>query len=165
MPNGSQMNCPFGGDKNSGLDGLKEYLRIKNTCGTCVPGFSVIAIDGPGHVRIILQPRSPAAQPQGSFQTRKKALRRSFAPAARNTVQPFFPRHVRGKTLSAKRVWDCALQAHGRGAERSESLYKKRRSHFPDTLQGALRHSRRAPFLPMLWGGPPLFGRNFLDAE
>ena len=67
MPNGSQMNCPFGGDKNSGLDGLKEYLRIKNTCGTCVPGFSVIAIDGPGHVRIILQPRSPAAQPQGSF--------------------------------------------------------------------------------------------------
>lgn len=36
MPNGSQMNCPFGGNKNSGLgreygiDGLKEYLRIKN---------------------------------------------------------------------------------------------------------------------------------------
>ena len=36
MPNGSQMNCPFGGNKNSGigreygLAGLKEYLRIKN---------------------------------------------------------------------------------------------------------------------------------------
>ena len=36
MPNGSQMNCPFGGNKNSGIgreygiDGLKEYMRIKN---------------------------------------------------------------------------------------------------------------------------------------
>lgn len=36
MPNGSQMNCPFGGNKNSGLGreygmaGLKEYLRVKN---------------------------------------------------------------------------------------------------------------------------------------
>lgn len=36
MPNGSQMNCPFGGNKNSGIgreygmDGLKEYMRVKN---------------------------------------------------------------------------------------------------------------------------------------
>lgn len=36
MPNGSQMNCPFGGNKNSGLgreygmQGLHEYLRVKN---------------------------------------------------------------------------------------------------------------------------------------
>lgn len=36
MPNGSQMNCPFGGNKNSGsgreygMEGIKEYLKIKN---------------------------------------------------------------------------------------------------------------------------------------
>lgn len=36
MPNGSQMNCPFGGNKNSGMGreygyvGLKEYLKVKN---------------------------------------------------------------------------------------------------------------------------------------
>ncbi len=36
MPNGSQMNCPFGGNKNSGLgreygyEGIKEYLKVKN---------------------------------------------------------------------------------------------------------------------------------------
>lgn len=36
MPNGSEMNCPFGGNKNSGLGreygviGLHEYLKVKN---------------------------------------------------------------------------------------------------------------------------------------
>lgn len=36
MPNGSQMNCPFGGNRNSGMGreygipGLHEYLKVKN---------------------------------------------------------------------------------------------------------------------------------------
>ena len=87
MPNGSQMNCPFGGDKNSGLDGLKEYLRIKEH-----------------HVE--------------------------------HAYRDFQLLRLTGRDMSGLSY-----------------------------NQGALRHSRRAPFLPMLWGGPPLFGRNFLDAE
>ena len=55
----------------------------------------------------------------------KKPSARVCRPQAANKVEPFFPRHVRGKILSAERASNCAPQAHNRGAERSETLLKK----------------------------------------